>query len=40
MAQDDPYDVLLVSRSATAAEIRRSFQELARKVCALREFKL
>ena len=29
---EDPYDLLLVSRSATAAEIRRSYQELARKV--------
>lgn len=34
MAQDeeDPYDVLLISRSATAAEVRKSYQELARKV--------
>lgn len=29
---EDPYDLLLVSRSATAAEIRRNYQELARKV--------
>ena len=33
MAQnEDPYDVLLVSRSATASEIRKSYQELAKKV--------
>lgn len=33
MAQnEDPYDVLLISRSATAAEVRKSYQELARKV--------
>ena len=34
MAEDgDPYDVLLVCRSATAVDIRKSYQELARKVC-------
>ena len=32
---EDPYDVLRVSRSASAAEIRKSYQELARKVCPL-----
>jgi diphthamide biosynthesis protein 4 len=30
-ARGDPYDLLLVSRSATDAEIRRSYQALARK---------
>lgn len=33
---EDLYDVLLISRSATAAEVRKSYQELARKV-ALRQ---
>lgn len=30
--EEDPYDVLLISRSATAAEVRKSYQELAKKV--------
>ena len=32
MDGDDPYDVLQVSRAATVAEIRKSYQNLARKV--------
>ena len=33
MAQhEDPYDILLVNKSASAAEIRKSYQELAKKV--------
>ena len=32
MDGDDPYDVLQVGRAATVAEIRKSYQNLARKV--------